>query len=201
MNKLNKKLLIMFCGGPASGKSTSFDAVVENLKESGISYSAVTRSNTPSQTGIALYKWASGDDESDVMLIDVNTDDVFTRSEMLEIVRSIVGHDLPGIFTAAVNHIRSNRFMLTHNQDTYRVVRYTSERMFDKFHRYQQPISKEGFDMIFDVIANDKLNATTFFNLIERKINNANEAAKKSKEVVSSEQTDDVPESDSSAAD
>ena len=166
---MSKKTLIMFCGSVASGKTTSCSAVKTYLDSVGIGYTLISRGTAPSKLGITLYEWANDINNNPVLLIDTNTEDVFTRAEMFDVIKSLTNPAMDTICKIAIRHERSNRFMVEHNRDKTRANQLTYNQIYSHFRRYQQPILKEGFDFIYDVSTDEYLNVNNLLFVTSKK--------------------------------
>lgn len=156
---------IMICGGPASGKTKTLEAIKEAL-DGNTTYAVIDHTMKQSNVAVTLYRWAA-EKNVDVMLVDSFGNNVWTRKELLDVLSSLVPGDSK-ITKVAIYLDRSNGFMYSHNKDAEHEA-LPDAQMRNLLRIVQQPIHQEGFDVIYRVKFNDEVNCHDLFKTIERK--------------------------------
>lgn len=182
MNNI-KKILIVMCGMPGSGKTTTATDLKRALNDQfGVKCTYINRDTIATDMGynrIALHidqsmkvlkdaydrldRWALNEDTNPVCIWDNTNINLPKRKELLDKMDAHRDPDpiMDSFIICAIHMNRSIAFCKENNRNRkYVVPESAMQRMY---RNQQQPIYAEGFDIIFHVDSNKRLSTAPFF--------------------------------------
>lgn len=203
MSKVNKILIVM-CGMPGSGKTTSCEELIRHFRDKfNVGATYINRDSISAHMGydrLNLYpdqsrkvlaealtrldRWVLNYDSRPICLWD-NTDiNYFKRKVILDKLDAFRDEDPKNdnFIICAIHMNRSIMFCKEHNRSRKYVIPDASMQRF--YRNQQQPVYEEGFDIVFHVDGNKRLAIDPFIHKIsqfvdlERLKNNKIESAR-----------------------
>jgi len=163
--------IFILSGYPCSGKTTISNDLAEYLRNHGRSVMQFARGKSNWDANmevlsLTLYKWFS--EKAEYLIIDAPAYTVFDRMDIFNVIKTELdrqGKEDQDILIISLNASRSMKFSFDHNQDPDHRP-YTPKQMNSLINIYQQPIMAEGFDMVYRIDKNLRLNPEHLFTMI-----------------------------------
>ena len=171
-------MIIMVNGAPCTGKTTTARTIHKFLQhEHGMNSTICERStsnyeNNMNLLGLVIYKWLhdSKKDQDNFLIIDSPAYNVFERKDIFDMINKEVDAgtiDKEDLMIVSVTMSRSNYFPIEHNSDKGHRP-YTKKLLQDLMRVYQQPITREGFDLIYRVAKDAYIQPWHLFDIITK---------------------------------
>lgn len=165
--------IILVNGNPCTGKTTATRDIASYLEKNNRTVTTVLRNSAGFDANmnviqLSLYKWIKERD-TEFLVIDSPAYSVFERADILDTLSAeldATGISADDLVVVSVNMSRPIAFCYQHNDDKDHRP-YTKRSMLELLHAYQQPITAEGFDVIYRVTGNDHINPAHMFRVIE----------------------------------
>lgn len=167
-------LLILMNGLPCSGCTTSTTRLSEYLDKKGVFHKVISKGRTTKReekienVNAMIYRWIVEKSER-VAIVDAGFLNYFDRSTMFDTIESAENASNQRVTVVAIQHNRSNKFILSHNSDEGHYP-YPKRHLLSSLNHYQQAIQGEGFDAIFMINGDAYLNCEEFCQYTNRKI-------------------------------
>jgi len=173
-------LIIFSCGAPCSGRTTTATDLVEYFSKHARTRLIKKSEGTfdPTAVNYQLYREVAKK-TAEVIIIDGVAYDHFDRDDMLRTIYDAPGmedikpasadSDGPTLKLVAINHARNDGFIFAHNNDVGH-RKYELPNMRRLISRYQQPVLREGFDMIYQVRGDRYLKVCDFVDMLNRRL-------------------------------
>lgn len=161
-----KQMVILVCGAPVTGKTTTTNTLMDYFAQAGVSVEKIEK---PPKTSceqslvnmeLATYKWRN-EASKEVLIIDGPGLNVYDRKRILD--------ELSGIPVVAVWHSRSHIFMYDHNKDKGH-TRWNDRSILNRINMDQQPIQREGLEVVYHVGGNAYLDLPGFIRTINSRL-------------------------------
>ena len=170
-------ILIMVCGFPVAGKTTTTQQIVDACKARGISTTTVYKvpkaPYNPSLVNFGVYQWLA-ENTAEICIVDGVLMNSFDRAEIIEMADNTAATFNRDLRIVAVSIDRNRTFINTHNKDEDH-VEYKIPALIAMCNIYQQPIVREGFDMIHRVVGSRYIEADEFLTAMFKKFEETDE--------------------------
>lgn len=161
-------LLILSCGTPVTGRTTTCNALREYFDSIGVSYQVFGKNNNiyynKDAIKLNIYRWVV-EQSSQVAIIDGVLLNYFDRKEIFDEVNHAKTISNVEVNVAAIQHNRTAKFSIVHNNDTGHYP-YSMRTLIGMSNVYQQPLKIEGISVVQHIRQSNYLNLPVFIQAL-----------------------------------